>query len=52
MMPEGLLWLLAFIVLVIAYTAKRVIELNRQAKRQWDEVDKTKLKEWEDDDDW
>lgn len=49
-MPEGLLWLLGFIVIVIAYTVSRVIELNRESKRQWEEVDKTKLKEWEDDD--
>ena len=51
-MPEGLLWLLAFIAIVIAYTAKRVLELNRRSKQQWDQVDKSKLKEWEEDDDW
>ena len=51
-MPEGLVWLLVFIVVVVAYTAKRIIELNRQSQRQWDQVDKTKLKEWDEDDDW
>lgn len=38
--------------LVIVYTISRVLELNRQSKRQWEEVDKSKLKEWEEDDDW
>jgi len=50
-MPDGLPYLLAFIVLVIVYTAVKVIGYMRQSERQWEKVDKSKLKEWEDDDD-
>ncbi|MEL7186755.1 MAG: hypothetical protein AAFN50_10050 [Pseudomonadota bacterium] len=51
-MPEGLLWLLIFIAGVVVYTIAKVVQLKRQSQRQWDEVDKSKLREWEDDDDW
>ena len=51
-MPEGLLLLLIFIGGVIVYTIATVLKLKRQSEREWDRVDKSKLKEWEDDDDW
>ena len=51
-MPEGLLWLLIFIVGVVVYTIAKVVQLKRQSQRQWEEVDKSKLKEWQEDDDW
>lgn len=50
-MPDGLIILLIFIALVIAYTAVKVVGYMRQSDRQWEEVDKSKLKEWEDDED-
>jgi hypothetical protein len=50
-MPDGLTILLVFIALVIAYTAAKVIGYMRQSDRQWEEVDKSKLKDWEDDED-
>ena len=50
-MPEGLLYLLLFIVLVIAYTIAKVVGYMRQSERQWQQVDRSKLKEWEDDED-
>ena len=51
-MPKGLLLLLILIAVVIVYTIARVVSLNRLSQQQWEEVDKSKLKEWEDDDTW
>ena len=51
-MPKGLLILLILIAVVIVYTIARVVSLNRLSQQQWEEVDKSKLKEWEDDDTW
>lgn len=46
------LWLiLAFIAVVIIYTVKLVSQLSRQSERQWKRVDKSKLREWDDEDD-
>jgi hypothetical protein len=50
-MPEGLTILLIFIGLVVVYTVAKVIGYMRQSERQWAEVDKSKLREWEDDED-
>jgi hypothetical protein len=50
-MPEGLTYLLIFIALVVVYTIAKVISYMRQSERQWEEVDKSKLKEWDDDED-
>jgi len=50
-MPEGLTYLLIFIALVVVYTIAKVISYMRQSERQWEQVDKSKLKEWEDDED-
>lgn len=50
-MPDGLKYLLIFIVLVIAYTIMKVIGYIRQSDRQWQQVDKSKLKEWHDEED-
>ncbi len=48
-MPDGLKYLLIFIGLVIAYTIAKVIGYMRQSEQQWEQVDKSKLKKWEDD---
>lgn len=50
-MPEGLWPILAMIVLVIAYTIAKVVQHMRKSEEQWRQVDKSKLREW-DDDDW
>jgi hypothetical protein len=50
-MPEGLTYLLVFIALVVVYTIAKVIAYMRQSERQWEQVDKSKLKEWDDDED-
>ena len=50
-MPEGLALLLIFIAIVVVYTIAKVISYMRQSERQWKEVDKSKLKVWDDEDD-
>jgi hypothetical protein len=50
-MPDGLKYLLIFIALVVVYTIAKVVDYMRQSERQWEEVDKSKLKKWEDDED-
>ena len=49
-MPEGLLPILVLIAVVIIYTIAKVIDYSRQSDEQWRDVDKSKLREWEDDD--
>lgn len=51
-MPDGLTFLLVFIALVVIYTIAKVVGYMRQSDRQWNQVDKSKLKEWNDDDEW
>lgn len=51
-MPEGLWPLLIFIAIVIIYTIAKVLDYMRKSEQQWREVDKSKLREWDDDDDW
>lgn len=51
-MPKGLVFLLIMIAVIVVYTIAKVISYNRLSKQQWEQVDKSKLKEWEDDDDW
>ena len=50
-MPDGLIFLLIFIALVIVYTIAQVVGYMRQSEKQWKDVDKSKLKEWDDDED-
>jgi len=49
-MPDGLLPILVLIAVVIIYTIAKVIDYSRQSDEQWRNVDKSKLREWEDDD--
>tara|TARA_R110000787_G_scaffold37751_1_gene95728 strand:- start:32 stop:187 length:156 start_codon:yes stop_codon:yes gene_type:complete len=50
-MPDGLEYLLIFIAVVVIYTIAKVIGYMRLSNRQWQQVDKSKLKEWDDDED-
>jgi hypothetical protein len=50
-MPTGLILILVMIAVVIIYTIAKVIRLNRLSEQQWKQVDKSKIKEW-DDDEW
>ncbi len=50
-MPEQL-WIAVFILAgVIIYVFAKVRMYMRQSDAQWNQVDKTKLKEWQDDED-
>ena len=51
-MPSGLILLLIMIALIVIYTIAKVLQYMRLSDEQWREVDKSKLKEWEDDDEW
>ena len=51
-MPDGLAFLLIMIALIIVYTIVRVVQYVRLSEKQWEQVDNSKLKEWEDDDEW
>ena len=50
-MPDGLWIVLAIIAGVVVYTLVKVMGYVRKSEQQWEEVDKSKLKEW-DDEDW
>lgn len=50
-MPKGLVILLVMIAVIIVYTIAKIISYNRLSEQQWEQVDKSKLKEW-DDDEW
>jgi len=51
-MADGF-WIAAGIIaLVVVYTAVKVLAYVRKSERQWRDVDKTRLREWNDDDDW
>ena len=50
-MPKGLIFLLVMIAVVIIYTIAKVVSLNRLSEQQWEQADKSKIKEW-DDDEW
>ncbi len=49
-MPEGLWPILVMIAAVIVYAIAKVIQYMRESEKQWEQVDKSKLKEWVDDD--
>ena len=51
-MPDGLIYLLIFIAVVVVYTVAKVVSYMRQSERQWEQVDKSKLKEWDDEEDY
>jgi hypothetical protein len=49
-MPEGLWPILVMIAVVIIYVIAKVVNYMRVSEQQWQQVDKSKLREWEDDD--
>lgn len=51
-MPNTLILILIMIAAIIVYTIAKVISYNRLSEQQWKKVDKSKLKEWDDEDDW
>ncbi len=51
-MPDGLMLVLIVIAFIVIYTIVRIVQYVRLSEEQWQQVDKSKLKEWQDDDDW
>lgn len=51
-MPDGLLPIIALIVIVILYTIAKIVGYIRKSEQQWRDADKSKLKRWDDEDDW
>lgn len=51
-MHGGLVFLLVMIAVIVIYTIAKIISYNRLSEQQWKEVDKSKLKEWDDEDPW
>lgn len=49
-MPDGLLPILLLIGAVIVYTIAKIVENMRKSDQQWREVDRSKLRPWDDDD--
>jgi len=46
------IWIGILIVLaVVIYAAGKVVGYMRQSEKQWEQVDKSKLKQWDEDDD-
>ncbi len=50
-MPSGLLPVLILIAMIIIYVVAKVVFYVRQSEAQWRQVDKSKLREWDDEDD-
>ena len=48
--PSGLLPILILIAVIIVYVIAKVVAYVRLSEEQWKQVDKSKLREWEDDD--
>jgi len=49
-MPDGLLTVLLIIAAVVVYVIAKVVENVRKSEQQWEQVDKSKLRMWDDED--
>ena len=49
---DGFWPVVLIIIFIIAWVLAKVIAYARKSEQQWREVDKSKRKEWEDDDEW
>ena len=49
-MPEGLLPILLIVAAIIVYVIAKVVQNVRKSEQQWKQVDKSKLRIWDDDD--
>ncbi len=48
--PDGLLTVLLIIAAVIVYVIAKVVQNVRKSEQQWEQVDKSKLRMWDDED--
>ena len=51
-MSEGFWPVVIIIAGVIVWVSVKVVTNIRKSERQWREVDKSKLKDWQDEDEW
>lgn len=51
-MSEGFWPVILIIVAIIVYAIAQVVFYIRKSRRQWQDVDRSKLREWQDDDEW
>jgi hypothetical protein len=51
-MSEGFWPVLLIIAVIVIWVLAKVVANVKKSERQWREVDKSKLKEWQDDEDW
>jgi hypothetical protein len=49
-MSQGFWPVLLFVMLIIVWVGAKVIAAARKSERQWQDADKSKLKEWNDED--
>lgn len=52
MVHDGIWVALIIVVAVVVYVLAKVFYYARLSRRQWQDVDRSKLREWKDDDDW
>lgn len=50
-MSQGFWPAIVIIAVVVIYVLAKVVFYMRKSRQQWDEVDKSKLREWQDDED-
>ena len=51
-MSVGIWPIIVFILIVILWVISKVLFYARKSEEQWQRVDKSKLREWDDDDEW
>ena len=51
-MSDGFWPAVLIIVFIIAWVLAKVFAYARKSEQQWREVDKSKLKQWEDNNEW
>lgn len=49
---NGIWVVLAIILAIVIYVIAKVVYYARLSRKQWQEVDRSKLREWQDDDEW
>ncbi len=51
-MSTGFLLAALLVVLFLGWVVARVRQHARRSREQWEAVDKSRLREWDDEDDW
>lgn len=51
-MPEPIWPVVALLAAFVVYVLAKVVFYARKSNRQWRDVDRSKLREWKDEDEW